>query len=73
MKGTRTQSSSLGARYTSFPHWRKKLDMFPFCISVLAGKYPHETVCTVARIARSAEAVFDHDGHFDHLMELVGS
>ena len=35
----------------------------------LAGLFPVLTVETILRIARQAESVFDHDVHFDHLMQ----
>ena len=34
----------------------------------LRGSYPVQTVQTVLSIARSAEAVFDHEQHFEMLM-----
>ncbi len=37
-----------------------------FC---LAGLFPVLTVETILSIARQAESVFDHDVHFDHLMQ----
>lgn len=36
----------------------------------LRGKYPVLTISTIASICRSAEKVFDHQYHYDHLMEL---
>lgn len=37
----------------------------------LRGKYPIETVRTVASIARAAEAVFDHASHYTSLIEAA--
>ncbi len=36
----------------------------------LRGKYPVETVNTIASISRAAEKVFDHHYHYEHLMEV---
>jgi pyruvate kinase len=35
----------------------------------LRGRYPVETVATLVAICRQAEAVFDHERHFDFLMQ----
>ncbi len=35
----------------------------------LRGKYPVETVQTVLAICHQAEKVFDHNYHFEHLMQ----
>jgi len=37
----------------------------------LRGKYPVETVQTVASICRAAETVFDHSSHYEFLMEAA--
>jgi len=37
----------------------------------LRGKYPLETVYTIASICRAAEAVFDHSSHYEYLMEAA--
>ena len=36
----------------------------------LRGKYPVETVQTVLAICHQAEKVFDHNYHFEHLMQV---
>ena len=37
----------------------------------LRGKYPVDTVKTVTSIARAAEDVFDHNSHYEYLMEAA--
>ena len=36
----------------------------------LRGKYPVDTVQTVLAICHQAEKVFDHNYHFEHLMQV---
>lgn len=36
----------------------------------LRGKYPVATVETVLHICKQAEKVFDHNHHFEHLMQV---
>ncbi|GAX82387.1 hypothetical protein CEUSTIGMA_g9815.t1 [Chlamydomonas eustigma] len=47
------------------------VDGFLLGAETVRGKYPVETVKTIATICRSAEAVFDHQYHYEHLMEIA--
>eukprot|EP00877_Chromochloris_zofingiensis_P009130 jgi/Chrzof1/4470/Cz14g14130.t1_PYK3[v5.2] len=45
------------------------VDAFLLGAETLRGSYPVDVVKTIARICRVAERVFDHQFHYDHLME----
>ena len=59
---------------TPFSSLHKVLDGVDGLITgaeTLRGKYPALTISTIAAICRSAEKVFDHSYHYDHLMDLA--
>lgn len=45
-------------------------DAFLLGAETLRGLHPMLTIATILSIARQAEAVFDHNNHFDHLMTV---
>mmetsp|Transcript_33774 Transcript_33774/g.60980 ORF Transcript_33774/g.60980 Transcript_33774/m.60980 type:complete len:646 (-) Transcript_33774:934-2871(-) len=47
------------------------LDGIVLGAETLRGKYPVETIQTITSICRSAEDVFDHHYHYEHLMEVA--